>query len=672
MHMQAVPSAQDPFDWTAPPASRAARFDAVVIGGGPAGFKAAQELTRRGRSVALLNAEGWAPYNRVKLTPLLAGEVQIGQVMQPRDPEGDGLGRHYVGARVVEIDRDLRMARTAGGRWFAYRDLLICTGSRAFIPAIPGVEARHVYTFRNVDDAQALRARSRQARAVAVIGGGLLGLEAARAMAAHGAAVTVIEHEPRLMPRQLDPAAAAMLADQLAALGVAARCGVRVEKIVAPFGAVDGLLLSDGRMLDADTVVICTGLRPNKELGAAAGLAHGRAIKVDARMRTSDPHVFAAGECAEMDGRIEGLVGPCLAQAEAAVRAICGEDGPYAPPAPSTRLKVVGAEVFSVGDIEALEAAPGVRDAVWRNEAEGLYRRIFVVRGRIAGAIGVGAWPEAHRVQQAVALRRPPPPMGRWRFTRHGCLWPESAPASAAALPAAATICNCTGVTRGRIGEAVARGADSVEAIQAETGAGAVCGSCRPRIEEILSGAAAPRAIRMWKPLVWASTAALALALLSLLAPRIPLPGGYAPGSWAETLWRDDIAKQWTGYTLLALSAALGLLGLRKRIGVLKRLGGYDWWRIVHLGLGAAAALGLAVHTGFRLGHGLNMWLMLAMLAAMVFGAAAGLATGGAHKLREAGVQGERPRTIPLWLHILALWPLPALLAAHVLAVYAY
>ena len=673
MQMQAVPPKTDPFDWTAPPAEAAERFDAVIVGGGPAGFKAARELTKRGKTVALLNAEGWSPYNRVKLTPLLAGEVQIGQVMQPRDPIGDGLGHHYIGARAVEIDREARMVRTSMGRWFAYRDLIICTGSRAFIPEIPGVASRNVYTFRNADDAQALRARSLVARNVVVIGGGLLGLEAARAMAAHGAAVTVIEHEARLMPRQLDAEAAGLLGAQLRGMGVVPVCGARVMSVDAPAGIVESVTLADGRVIEADTIVICTGLRPNKELGAQSGLAHGRALKVDGSMRSSDPHVYAAGECCEFDGRVEGLVGPCIDMAETAARVICGEEAAYQRAAPSTKLKVVGAEVFSAGEVEALEEAPGRREAVWRDPESGLYRRVFLVRGRIAGAIGIGDWPEAHRIQQAVQMKAPAPPFALRRFAKTGEIWPASAPVSAADLPPAATICNCTGVTRGRIGEAIAQGADSFEMIQVETGASTVCGTCRPQIEEILEGGGAPKALRFWRPLIWASTAALLLAMLTLLSPRIPLPDHFAPGAWSELLWRDDIVKQWTGYILLGLSAALALIGLRKRIGFLRRLGGYDWWRIVHLGIGGLAAIGLVAHTGFRLGHGLNLWLMLAMLAAMLFGAVAGLFTGGEHRIREAGLGGDgAPRTIPLWLHILALWPIPALVAAHVLAVYAY
>ncbi|MEC9431959.1 MAG: FAD-dependent oxidoreductase [Pseudomonadota bacterium] len=674
-----VSNASDPtFADPAGIAAGARRVDAVVIGGGPAGFRAARELSRRGRSVALLNAESWAPYNRVKLTPLLAGEVQFGAVAQPRDPVGDGRAHHYADMRAVAIDARARLVETASGRFFAYRDLVICTGSRAFVPAIPGIGARNVFTFRDADDAAALKARTLAARRVAVIGGGLLGLEAARGMAAHGAAVRVIEHEGRLMPRQLDDAASALLAARIEAMGIRVSLGCRVEEALAPSGAVSALRLSSGETALADTVVVCAGVRPETGLAAAAGLAVHRGIRVDGSMRASLPHVWAAGECAEVDGRVEGLVGPCLDQAETAARAICGEPAEFRRAAPATRLKVIGVEVFSIGDVEALAERAGVRSHVWSDPEAGLYRRVFVERGRLAGAIAIGPWAEMNRVQQAVAsglTALPLPLSAPVRFRRSGALWPASAPASAADWPDTATVCNCTGVTRGRLGDAIAGGAATVDALRFETGACTVCGTCEPLLDEILKGgAAAAKPVRWWRPLLALSGAAALIAAVTLAAPPIPLPDTFSAREGLERLWFDNVVKQWTGYILLGITLAAMALGLRKRIRPARRLGGYDGWRAVHLGLGGLAGLTLFAHTGFRFGDNLNAWLMGAFVAVLVLGAVAGLATGGEHKLRGRGLgsAANPPRRLPTWLHILALWPLPALIGAHVLAAYAW
>ena len=192
------------FPVTSSPAERESRSAVVVIGGGPAGIRTAQELARSGQHVVLLNAERWRPYNRVKLTPLLSGDVQLGQVEQSLDFPGPGKVSLYSDTRVVSIDRSARTVTAQNGRSWAYDKLVICTGSRAHVPPIPGIDLPGVFTFRNFDDVEKLVARSVRARRCVVVGGGLLGLEAARGMHDRGAETVVIEHEIGLMARQLD------------------------------------------------------------------------------------------------------------------------------------------------------------------------------------------------------------------------------------------------------------------------------------------------------------------------------------------------------------------------------------------------------------------------------------------------------------------------------------
>lgn len=644
----------------------------VIAGGGPVGMRTAQELVRRGHDVVLVNAERWRPYNRVKLTPLLAGEAQVGQVYLPEAFAGPGHLDRYDGVSVVDIDRVARVVHTSTGRRIPYDTLVLALGSRAFVPGIPGTGLPGVYVFRDFDDAEALLARSLSARSVVVIGGGLLGLEAARGMRRRGAGVTVLEHEQRLMPRQLDATAGAVLKARIEALGVRVVTGTPVKSIDGTM-RVRGVTLGSGETIAADTVIVCTGVRANIQLAQAAGLKVGRGIVVDDRMRTSDPDICAVGECAEHAGVVHGLVGPGFEQAMAAVAGIDGEAAPYHGSTPATRLKVLGADVFSIGDFESVAQQPGVTSMSWQSRDGTAFRRIFMERGRLVAALGVGPWPEATRLQQAVMRRQA---VGFWRvlsYPRTGQLWADE-PDPVLAWPRQAIVCNCTGATRGAISDAVAGGACTLEAVRAQTGANTVCGTCAPLVQDLVGGAAAPEPARWWKWLLGLSGAAALLMLAVTLLPRIPLADSFRPHELFASLWFDSIWKQWSGYTLLGITAAAALLGLRKRIGILGRLGGYQGWRLVHLGLGVLAALALVWHSGFRLGANLNLVLMASFLATLGFGAVAGLMTGGEHELRGRElVSGPgSPRTVPLWIHILALWPLPVLIALHVLVVYTY
>lgn len=641
----------------------------VVIGGGPVGMRAALELTRRGLPVTVLSAETYEPYNRVQLTPLLGGDTQLGEIALAEPPDSPGYQLH-IGRRVVSIDRDAKLVRSADGQIWPYSKLIIATGSRAFVPGIPGHDLNGVFTFRTVEDASALLARTISARRVAVIGGGLLGLEAARGMRRRQCDVTVVEHEDRLMPRQLDPAGAALLAEQIATLNVEIRTGVAVREITGERN-VDGLLMADGTRIDCDTVIICTGVRANIDLAREAGLAIGRGITVDDQLQTTDPDIYAVGECAEHRGQIFGLVGPGYGQADVAAAVLAGETAECTTAQPATKLKVIGAEVFSIGDVEQLESRVGVQSYVWQDDTR--YRRIFVYRGEFAGAIAVGGWDQVSRVQDAVQNGVTVYPWMTFRFRHVGDLWPveELSPAD---LPDTATICNCTGVNCGQIRGAIAQGCATREAIGLETGAGTVCGTCHPLLEELLDGDAGPKPMRFWKPLLAISGIAAILAAIPVLFGYVPLPTSYDADSLRDWLWRDNIVKQWTGFILLGIIAAAMVIGLRKRLRVTDRLGDYEIWRLIHIVIGLAALAGFAAHTGFRLGSNLNLWLGTSFAAVTVFGAVAGMATGGDHELRarQIGTSRKPPRRVPTWLHILAVWPLPVLILIHVLASYAF
>jgi nitrite reductase (NADH) large subunit len=351
-----------------------------------------------------------------------------------------------------------------------------------------------------------------------------------------------------------------------------------------------------------------------------------------------------------------------------------GQASLYSGSVPVTKLKVLGAEVFSMGDFESAEQQQGVTSLDWRDAEAGVYRRIFIRRGRLVAALGVGDWPEATRLQQAVGEQAAAGLIACWSFRRTGRLWPSRDDA-VTAWPGSAIVCNCTGVTKGAISDAITLGAASLDDVRQVTSANTVCGSCKPLVQELLGqGTAAPEPIRWWRTLLWVSGIAGLLALATALLPRVPMRDTFVVGDVWFKMWFDGVWKQWSGYILLGLTAGAAILGLRRRIGWLGRLGGYDSWRMIHLFIGVVAAIGLFAHTGFRLGSGLNFWLMLSFCASLIFGAVAGLATGGEHKLLENNVGSAKapPRSLPHWVHVLALWPLPVLLAFHILSVYSY
>lgn len=640
----------------------------LVVGGGPSGLRVAQEVARRGLPVLLFNAERWAPYNRVKLTSFLAGEVQIGRVYQSDVFSPGAPITQYDGQTIVAIDREAKTVANQFGRRWRYRKLVLCLGSRAYIPPILGRDLPGVYRFRNFDDVEQLVARSMRSRRTVIIGGGLLGLEAARGMARRRVKTIVVEHEQHLMARQLDHAAAGMLKDQIERMGLMVRVGCLVKSIDGE-NRVEQVRLSTGEELGCDTVIICTGVRSNIELAREAGIAVGRGITVNAAMQTSDPDVYAAGECAEHDGHVCGLVAPGLEQAAVAAAHIAGEKADYRGSVPTTKLKVVGTDVFSMGDIEQVDQRIDVRSVIWDASAKGTYRRIVLRRWRIVGALGVGEWPEMSRVQQAVRDRALLMPWRMLRFARTGRLFADGQPASVAHWPAAATVCNCTGVTRGQLGDAVGQGAATVEALMRDTSASTVCGSCRPLLHELLGGARVHEPVFGWRAIAVASLLAAAVALAAVFLPAWPYSQSVAAGVGIDRLWTDGVWKQVSGYTLVSLAAVIAFLSVRKRIGW-KWLGGYRVWRVLHAVLGLAALGVLFLHTGFNLGNNLNRWLMVTFLAVAAAGSLTGFVTAREHAVLAKGARSRREAAT--WLHIAAFWPLPMLLLVHIVTVYAY
>ena len=359
----------------------------VIIGAGPAGLKTARLAAAGGLTVTLIGAESGIPYNRVALSTVLAGDTPFADIMTPPP---DSI--HYrPGVKVIAIERQAKLVRLEDGEPVPYDKLVLATGSRAVRLRLPGADLPGVLLYRTLEDVQAMLSAAEIGGRAIVIGGGLLGLEAAAGLARRGMSVTVVHAVDRLMERQLDPGGAAHLARRLAALGVELALSSSSLSIIGGDYA-HGVQLADGRVLEAELVVMAVGIRPASELAAECGLEIIRGVVVDDAMRTNDPDIYAVGECAEHRGVVCGLVAPALAQAEVAAAGLLGQEAVYVQAEDSTALKVAGAAIWSAGEPMAADADSVVLD----DESLGNYRHLLLRDGRLVGAVLLGETGDSH------------------------------------------------------------------------------------------------------------------------------------------------------------------------------------------------------------------------------------------------------------------------------------
>lgn len=470
-----------------------ARERLIVVGNGMAGMRTVEEVLARAPqrfAITVFGAEPQPNYDRIMLSPLLAGEKRFDDiVINSLGWYADNDIQLVAGERVTAIDRQARLVIGEHGTTRRYDRLLLATGSDPFVIPVPGAGLAGVVTFRDVADVEAmLEAASRGGRAV-VIGGGLLGLEAANGLAKNGMAVTVLHLMPTLMERQLDPAAALLLQADLERRSVQILTSADTEAILGE-EHVRAVRLKDGTSLPADLVVIAVGIRPNAALAKASGLDCRRGVLVDDRMQTSDPRILAVGECVEHQGTTYGIVAPLWEMAKVcADRLTDAAETIFAPSVTGTRLKVTGIDMFSAGDFAP---GKGAEDVVFRDPARGVYKRLVLREERLAGAVLYG---EARDGGWYLDLMRRGQPLGELRdllifgqafATAQGVA--ADPIASLAALAPEAEICGCNGVCKGTILGAVAEHKlTTVEGVRAHTKASASCGSCTGQVEGLLA-----------------------------------------------------------------------------------------------------------------------------------------------------------------------------------------
>ncbi|WP_269746727.1 FAD-dependent oxidoreductase [Catenuloplanes japonicus] len=454
----------------------------AIIGYGMAGSRLAAELRARRADVkvTVLGAEPHRAYNRIMLSNLLAGKIDESDV-EITEAAGHGVDVRP-GTAVTAIDRAARTVTTACGDVLPYDHLVLATGGEAVLPDVPGLDPLpdRVAVFRTLDDCRRILAVAGTARTAIVLGGGLLGLEAARGLTARGLKVSVVHAVDRLMNRQIDAGASGVLTRTLADLGIECVLDAATEAVESAPDHVT-VRLADGRALHAGLLVIACGVRAETSLARTAGLDVRRGVLVDDALRTSDPHVSAIGDCAEHDGVTGGLVAPAWEQARVVAARLTGEDAVYRPRAVVTRLKAAGIDLAAMGTLR------GDEELTFSDPARGTYARLCIDGDRLAGAVMLGDNPAVGTVIQLFD-RGTPVPGDRRALLLGRALGsaPVAAVESPALMPDATTICQCNTVSKGALVRCWRAGARSIGDVVAATRATTGCGTCGDAVRGIV------------------------------------------------------------------------------------------------------------------------------------------------------------------------------------------
>ena len=463
----------------------------VLVGNGMAGMRAIEELLELAPDlydITVFGAEPHGNYNRILLSPVLASEKTIADIMlNTREWYDERRIRLIAGDEVVKIDRARRRVIAASGVEAPYDRLILATGSNPVVLPLPGKELPGVVTYRDIADVDKMISAARDFKHAIVIGGGLLGLEAAYGLQKRGMKVTVVHLLPTLMERQLDPAAGDLLRRSLEERGLEFRMPAQTKEIVGD-ERVRAVRFGDGTELPADLVVMAVGIRPNAALAKASGLACERGVLVSDTMQTFDPRIYALGECVQHRGACYGLVAPLYEQAKVLANHLAEFGiGRYAGSQTSTKLKVTGIDLFSAGDFSG---GADTEELVFKDAARGVYKKIVVKDDKIRGAVLYGdtvdgAWYfQLLREGTPIADFRESLLFGQAHLGDSGL----AGAAGVTALPDNAEICGCNGVCKGDIVKAItAKSLFTLDDVRAHTKASSSCGSCTGLVEQLLA-----------------------------------------------------------------------------------------------------------------------------------------------------------------------------------------
>jgi nitrite reductase (NADH) large subunit len=459
----------------------------VMIGNGMAGVRTIEEIIKIAPEqfeITIFGKEPHPNYNRIKLSNILQGDTTFDEIIiNTLDWYKENNIQLFTGETVIQIDTEGKRVKTDMGREADYDELIIATGSDSFILPIPGADKQGVTGFRDINDCEMMIKYSSQYKKAVVIGGGLLGLEAARGLLNLGMKVDVVHLMPHLMERQLDPTASAMLKKELEAQGMNFLMEKQTVEILGD-DHVTGLRFKDGSVAEADLVVMAIGIKANTSIAKNSGIYVNRGIVVNDFMETAVPHVYAVGECAEHREIVYGLVAPLYEQGRILAARICSQDSsPYQGSITGTQLKVAGVDLYSAGEIFEDETTQSIKI---HNDFDGVYKKILIRNNRIVGAVLYGDTNDSTKLFRMLSKNEDISGM-----TSTSILQSQDGASDSndvAAMPDDELICGCNGVTKGAIVDAIhTQGLTTLDQVSQCTNAGRSCGRCKPMVSQILA-----------------------------------------------------------------------------------------------------------------------------------------------------------------------------------------
>ena len=472
----------------------------VIVGSGMAGTRLMEEVVARDPEclwqITIVGDEPDAPYNRILLSEVLAGKHQQTDLdLLPAGGVGGERVTQILNMRVMTIHRSTRTVHLSDQRILKYDALVLATGSTPILPPLPGLRAEdgsihdQCFAFRTLEDCRGILAASEGAKRAVVIGGGLLGLEAARGLLGRGLDVEIVHMGEWLMDTQLDSEGGDVLGRTLANLGITTYLEARARAIeLNRDGTLLGVRVADGHVLECDLVVFAAGVRANTRLAKDCRLEVERGILVNDRMQSEDPNILAIGDCAQADGKVLGLVGPAWDQAAVVAKNLTSTTGDvrYEGSRIVTRLKASGIEVAALGETQPMpKDSHGELEVVsFSDYARGIYKKVVLRDGRVCGAILLGDVATVGNLMLAMD-RGTKVPRNRLPLLFEGLT--SAGEVDAASAPDDAVLCHCNNVTHGRVREAIADGACEVAEIASATRATTGCGTCRRSVEELIS-----------------------------------------------------------------------------------------------------------------------------------------------------------------------------------------